>query len=164
MHHKLDVKPIPEKVLYINELDLATPITYQRIKDYEKALEGKTISNGGVLPDDNVRIYVPMNLNAEEIMQRLNFVYLTFGSPTERNESSYNQAVRQLVSQLEIYDQVWVARDLAHAVQKENGGIVHSERGIELARKMVEYLLEDEGSAECFPFEIIDELKEAFCL
>ena len=47
MHHKLDVKPIPEKVLYINELDLATPITYQRIKDYEKALEGKTISNGG---------------------------------------------------------------------------------------------------------------------
>lgn len=134
------------------------------MKEYEKALEGKSLSNSGMHLADNVRIYGPMNLNDEVIMQRLELLYLTFGSPTEGNESSYNQAVKQLVSQLEIYDQVWVARDLAHAVQKENGGIVHSERGIELARKMVEYLLEDEGSAECFPFEIIDELKEAFCL
>lgn len=164
MHHKLDVAPIPEKVLYINELDLVAPNIYRTIKEYEKALEGKTISNGGILPDDNVRIYVPMNLNAEEIMQRLEILYFAFGSPTERNEASYDEAVRQLVSQLEIYDQVWVARDLAHAVQKENGGIVHSRKGIELAQKMVDYLSEDEGSAELFPFEIIDELKEAFWL
>lgn len=53
-------------------------------------------------------------------------------------------------------------RDLLNAVQRKNGGILHSEKGIELVRKMVEYLSEDEGSAECFPFEIIDELKEAF--
>lgn len=94
MHYKLDVKPIPEKVLYINELDLSAPVTYRTIKDYEKALENKTISNGVILPDDNVRIYVPMNLNAEEIMQRLELLYLAWGSQTEGNESLYSEAAR----------------------------------------------------------------------
>ena len=87
------MQPIPEKVFYINELDLASPVTYQMMKDCEKALEGKTVSNGGMLPDDNMRI-VPMNLNAEVIMERLELLYLTFGSPTEENESSYHAAMR----------------------------------------------------------------------
>lgn len=164
MHHKLDVKPIPEQVLYINEIDLVSPDSYQTIKEYEKVLMGKTVSNGGILPDDNVRIYIPMDLNADAIMKRLYQIYGTFGSPSEDNESAYNTVVRQLVSQLEIYDQVWAVGDMEHAVQKENGGILHSEKGIGLARKIVEYLSEDEGSAECFPFEIIDELRESFWL
>ena len=41
-------------------------------------------------------------------------------------------------------------------IQKTEGGKLHSSQGIQLARKMVNYLSEDEGSAECFPFEIID--------
>lgn len=63
------------------------------MKEYEKALEGKSLSNSGMHLADNVRIYVPMNLNAEVIMQRLELLYLTFGSPTEGNESSYNAAM-----------------------------------------------------------------------
>lgn len=55
-----------------------------------------------------------------------------------------------------------LARDLAHAVQKTEGGRIHSSQGIQLARKMINYLLEDEGSAECVPFEIIDELREEY--
>lgn len=69
-----------------------------------------------------------------------------------------------MISQLEIYDQVWVARDAAHAVQKTEGGRLHSKQGIQLAQEIVRYLSEDEGAAECFPFEIIDELTEEYLL
>ncbi|MCI6997645.1 MAG: hypothetical protein MR936_12905 [Eubacterium sp.] len=47
MHHNLDVKPIPEKVLYINELSLADSTVanrYETKKQYEKAVSGETVS------------------------------------------------------------------------------------------------------------------------
>lgn len=68
MHHKLDIHPIPTDVLYVNELSLARKAPYETKQDMDKALTGRTKSNGGILPDDNVRIYVPMNLNADIIM------------------------------------------------------------------------------------------------
>ena len=51
MHHKLDIHPIPEEM--------------------QKAVTGKKKSEGGILPDDNVRIYVPMDLNADGIMRQI---------------------------------------------------------------------------------------------
>lgn len=108
------------------------------------------------MPEDNVRIYIPMDLNADAIMHQLNLLYLMLESPSEHNETWFFSGVQALISQLEIYDQVWVARDAAHTIQKTEGGKLHSSQGIQLARKMVNYLSEDEGSAECFPFEIID--------
>ena len=164
MHHKLDTHPIPEKVLYVNELNLVTSNQYEMLTDYEKALTGKRISEGGILPEDNVRIYVPMDLSAESIMRQLHILYAQLGSPTESNEYQYYSEMRKLVSRLEIYDQVWVVRDSGHAVQKTDGGSLHSQQGIELAKKMVNFLLEDEGCAECFPFEFIKELKIEFWL
>ena len=65
MHHKLDIHPIPEEVLYVNDLLLAGKVPYETKDDMEKAVTGKKKSEGGILPDDNVRIYVPMDLNAE---------------------------------------------------------------------------------------------------
>ena len=56
MKHKLDCKPIPEDVLYINELNLVDSLPYETKIDMEKALTGKCKEEGGVLPDDNVRI------------------------------------------------------------------------------------------------------------
>lgn len=41
------------------------------LKRMEKAVTGKKKSEGGILPDDNVRIYVPMDLNADGIMRQL---------------------------------------------------------------------------------------------
>ena len=140
MHHNLDIHPIPEEVLYINEMDFLEPNYYELKEQIKKAASGKTIAQGGILPDDNVRIYVPMDLNADKIMWRL----------------------YRIVAQLEIYDQVWVARDAAHTVQKSEGGVYHSQKGIELAKKIIEYLEENEGCAECFPYEIIDKLKDEF--
>ena len=137
MHHNLDIHPIPEEVLYINEMDFLEPNYYELKEQIKKAASGKTIAQGGILPDDNVRIYVPM-------------------------ETEFSTAVGIIVAQLEIYDQVWVARDAAHTVQKSEGGVYHSQKGIELAKKIIEYLEENEGCAECFPYEIIDKLKDEF--
>jgi len=64
--------------------------------------------------------------------------------------------------QLEIYDQVWTVRNLEDPVQKEDGGVRHSNQGIELAKQIVKYLKEIQGTAECFPYDEIQELREAF--
>ena len=88
MHHKLDIHPIPEEVLYVNDLLLAGKVPYETKDDMEKAVTGKKKSEGGILPDDNVRIYVPMDLNAEGIMWRLYALYGSLGYPTEANKSS----------------------------------------------------------------------------
>ena len=37
--------------------------------------------------------------------------------------------------------------------------VFHSERGRRLAKKIVDFLLEDEGCAECFPRNLIEEFK-----
>mgnify|MGYP000137651487 FL=1 len=74
--------------------------------------------------------------------------------------------VQQLMDQLEVYDQVWVARDLLHALQKASGEKYHSQKGINLAMKIVGCLeAEAENSAaESYPFEIIEMIKEEFWL
>lgn len=38
--------------------------------------------------------------------------------------------------------------------------VFHSERGRRLAKKIVDFLLEDEGCAECFPCNLIEELND----
>ena len=40
------------------------------VKRTKKAASGKTIAQGGILPDDNVRIYVLMDLNADIQVRR----------------------------------------------------------------------------------------------
>lgn len=118
MHPKLGIHPIPEKALYINELSMATEQVYETTKEVEQAVTGKTVSNGGILPDDNIRIYVPMDLNMNEIMFRVYRLYSVLGYPTERNESEFCTRMGQIVSQLEIYDQAWTVWDMEHAIQK----------------------------------------------
>lgn len=164
MHHKLDIHPIPTDVLYVNELSLVGKVPYETRDTIDKALTGRTKSNGGILPDDNVRIYVPMDLNADIIMWQLYSLHSTLGYPTEKNESAYCSGVGKVISQLEIYDQVWAARKLEDTVQKEGGGVWHSHQGIELAKQIAKYLEAIEGTAECFPYDKIQELRESFWL
>lgn len=164
MRHKLDYKPIPEDVLYINELDLADSVPYETNIEMEKALTGKRKKEGGVLPDDNVRIYVPIDINPEAIMWRLNFLFVTMDYPTEDNESAYSFAVRRIISQLEIYDHVCVTRNFENSVQKELVGVRHSREGIELAKRIADYLEENDGTAELFPWDEIEKLRKEFWL
>ena len=161
MHHNLDIYPIPEKVLYINELEIADTACYYDTKEqHQKALTGRIRTNGGILPNDNVRVYVPLDLNAAQILNRIQQIYRIMESPDDTNELEFSYQVGKIISQLEIYDQVWVARDLGNAVRI--GEHLHSKNGIELAGKIVSILLEDEGCAECFPSDVVDELKKEF--
>ena len=161
MHHDLDIHPISEKVLYINELGIAdTAFCYNTEEQHQKALTGRTCTNGGILPDDNVRVYVPLDLNATQILNRLQQIYQIMERPDDTNELEFSYQVSKIISQLEIYDQVWVARDLGNAVRIEEH--LHSKKGIELADKIIGVLLEDEGCAERFPYNVVDELKKEF--
>ena len=164
MRHKLDYKPIPEDVLYINELDLADSVPYETNIEMEKALTGKRKKEGGVLPNDNVRIYVPIDINADAIMRRLHLLFVTMDYHTEDNESAYSFAVRRIISQLESYDQVCVTRNFENSVQKGRGGVRHSREGIELARRIADYLEENDGTAELFPWDEIEKLRKEFWL
>ena len=88
MRHKLDYRPIPDDVLYINELDLADRVPYITTRDMERAVTGKCEKEGGILTDDNVRIYVPIDITADLIMWRLNALFVFTGYPTEEDESA----------------------------------------------------------------------------
>ena len=95
-HHMLDIAPIPEKVLYINEPWLI-----------DSSFDGmEKVSEEPDPNPDNVRVYLPLDLNAEAILRRLRYVIYRYGEANEANESNYRADVNRLVSQIEIYDQV----------------------------------------------------------
>ena len=69
---------------------------------------------------------------------------------------NFSSDVEQLISQIEIYDQFWSVQHMP----KEG---VHSAEAVSLVRKFVDRLSEiPDGCAECFPFELIDELREEY--
>ena len=139
-----------------------TAFYYDTVEQHQKALTGRTRTNGGILPDDNVRVYVPLDLNAAQILNRLQQIYQIMESPDDTNELEFSYQVGKIISQLEIYDQVCVARGLGNAVRiKEH---LHSKNGIELAGKIVSILLKDEVSAERFPYDVVDKLKMEFVI
>ncbi len=95
MHHQLDIQPVPEKVIYINELNFLSPDLYGTDDEYKRALTGKKQSEGGILPEDNVRIYVPMDLNEDYIHRQYRCfpdrIYRLTRKLLQKLESSRNQ-------------------------------------------------------------------------
>ena len=168
MHHKIDVHPIPDSPIYINDLSIATTYNpYELKRQAELAVTGKTVSKGGILPDDNVRVYVPLDINAEYIIGELYSVFGRLGAVSEDNEYEYSSEVRRIITKLEIYDQIHTVRDMKNAVNMAGNsevGKYHSRKAIAAAKKMVEILEGNEGTAECFPYEIVEELKAEFGL
>ena len=82
----------------------------------KRHLPEKSKEMEGLFPDDNVCIYVPLDLNADQILSRLQQIYRVMGSPNDMNEMEFSCEVGKIISQLEIYDQVWVARDLKNEI------------------------------------------------
>ncbi len=90
------------------------------------------------------------------IVRRIDRIISRFGEANEENESEYYAEVNQILNQVEIYDQVWYVR-----YTPENGK--HSEEAVILVKEILEKLENiPDGCAECFPFEIIEELKEEY--
>ena len=146
-HHKLDPYPEPKEKtpLYVNEPWLV-----------DVSLDEDNIIAVKPKPEDNVRIYVPLDLNGEAILRRLHYVIYRYGESTEANEFLFSNDVRLIIAQLEIYDQVWKVRHMP----KEGS---HSVEAKELAEKIVRMLEEiPDGCSEIFPFDVIEELREEF--
>lgn len=107
---------------------------------------------------DNVRIYIPMDLNKEAILRRLDYIIAQYEEVSEANEYHFSTDVYQLVSQIEIYDQLWYVRNMPAHGQ-------HSKEAIELVKEFVSRLEEiPDACAERFPFELIDVLTSEYLL
>lgn len=162
MRYRLDNYPVPEDVYYINDVSLIERVPYETVNEIMMAANGKIISEGGVLPNDNVRIYVPLDLNENGIMYHIYGLFDDLGDPTEENEMAYSVGVGKVINWLEIYDHIWIIKDVENIIQK--GEVRHSRKGVELAKKIVKYLQEHEGITECFPYEEIERVNRMFGL
>ena len=149
-HHTLDAFPNPKDKppLYGNE-----PWLIDRSMEW--------IMETGYMPeplpdDDNIRIYIPMDLNKNAILRRLDYIIHHYKEANEKNEMDFSCDVVNLINQIEIYDQIWFVRHMP-----EEGK--HSAEAIELVKEFIEYL-EDipDGCAEVFPFSTIEKLRREF--
>lgn len=148
-HHTLDVYPIPKEKqpMFINEPWLIDDtITAKRRKRYSDPEP----------ESDNIRVYLPLDLNQNAILRRLRALIARYGEANAKNESDFRCDVNRLVSQIEIYDQIWFVRHVP-----EEGE--HSEEAKQLVRAFIALLEEiPDGCAETFPFELIDQLRETY--
>lgn len=142
-HHDLDIYPMPKDKapLYVNEPWIVDG----------SLLEGCT---GEVnIPDDNIRVYVPLDISKDVILLRLKIIISKYGEANESNEFDFSREVRQLVYQIELYDQVWKARNSVDGVDMI----------VELVEEFVAILEQiSDGCAENFPFDLIEELKNDY--
>ena len=87
-------------------------------------------------------------------MRRLRFLVCRYEEANERNEFNFSMDVGRLVSQIEIYEQVWFAReDRTRAIGDHSESEKHSSTELEEI---------PDGCAELFPFELIDELRSEY--
>ena len=151
--HIIDTKPVPDgtELLVVNEPWLAD-FSSAWMPSWKGGPEGVA---------DNVRIYVPLDLNARAILRRLKHVISIYGEANEENEMSFSLDAERLVDQIEIYDQVWLKR---HPGQEPGtDGKRHSEEAKGLVRRFIAELEAiPDGCAECFPFDMIEELKQEY--
>lgn len=88
-HHDLDIHPIPKEKapLFINEPWLidGTLLELGIRRELLKAPENQP---------DNIRIYLPLDINREAILRRLEEIICRYGAATEANESSFCHDVR----------------------------------------------------------------------
>ena len=145
--HSLDPYPIPKDKtpMFINEQHMA------EIYDFEFKKDGSVPDDG-----DNIRVYVPLDLNRRLILGRLSRVINHYKEANEKNEIAFQADVLKIVSQIEIYDQIWYIRHMPDEGE-------HSSEATELVREFVKMLEEiPDGCAELFPFELIDELRDEY--
>ena len=95
-HHDLDIDPIPKesKPLFINE-----PWLIDRSLQWIR----ETGYDPTPLPDDdNIRVYLPMDICKSAILRRLADVISLYGQAAEANEMDFSYDVNSLISQIDI--------------------------------------------------------------
>ena len=151
IHHILDVYPEPKEkaVRFINKSWLIDH-TIDIVPDKRTPLEDEP---------DNIRIYVPLDLNRRAILRRLDDIIVRFnGEATEDNEMSFWLDVERLFMQVEVYDQYWYVRH----IPKDRK---HSAEATKLVKEFIAHLEDiQEIDSEMFPGSMILKLKEEFQL
>lgn len=148
-HHNLDVFPIPKekKPMFINE-----PWMIDRSMEWIM----ETFTPEPLPDEDNIRVYIPMDINRKAIIRRLDWIIRHYGEANEKNEMDFSCDVVNLISQIEIYDQIWFIR---HPPKEGK----HSLEAIELVKEFIEHLENiPDGCAERFPFSTIKKLRAEF--
>lgn len=146
-HHRLDPYPIPKEKMpmFINEPWLI-----------DRSLLEEHLHREPQDKEDNIRIYIPMDLNKEAIMRRLENVVKRYGEASEYNEFEFSRDVDAIIAQIEIYDQIWFVRHMPPDGK-------HSLEAVSLVKEFVACLEEiPDACAERFPFETIEELKREY--
>lgn len=150
--------------LIVNDFDYLNERDDMFEEDWKAAEEGffKGLkrSEGGILPEDNVRIYLPIDINAENIIRKLNRLYDQLGDVSEDNEWNYFIEVRKLIKFLTLYDSLLLEKKETEIIQIDD--TVHAKLARETAREMVKIMMENEGDAELFPYEECEELADLF--
>lgn len=175
-HHDLDVKPIPEQVLYINEPHITGDFCGSSISDlhnaeqlFKKNHDGDTASWYPAQSLDHIRVYVPLDLSKECILAYFRSILDCFGCADEKNEMALSCAIGQVIARLEIYDQVWLTREMSKPWKDDRACLDnhnekasrHSWHASEIARVLVDELVQLAAvgcTAECFPYETVDML------
>jgi len=105
---------------------------------------------------DNIRVYIPLDINRASILRRLDYVISRYGEANEDNETSFQMDVELIISQIEIYDQIWFVRNMPKSGK-------HSLEAKTLINEVISRLKEiPDGCAEIFPYELIDALEKEF--
>ena len=142
--HDLDVFPVPseKKALYINEPALIDPSIVE-----EDAWKDRRLPDNQL---DNIRVYIPLDLNKEAILRRLDHIIDHYQEANERNESDFSFDVERLIAQVEIYDQVWFVRHMPSSGD-------HSEEAKELVKEFIGKLEQiPDSCTELFLFDVIE--------
>lgn len=149
-HHDLDIYPIPREKspMFINEPWLIDG-TLLESEGKREALRQPEAQ------EDNIRVYIPLDLNREAILRRLDAAIVRYGIANESNESSFSLDVERVISQLEIYDQIWHVRRMAEGKYSVNT--------VRLVQEIIQRLEAiPDGGAECFPFEMAERLRAEY--
>lgn len=153
-HHVLNIYPVPREKspMFINEPWIIDKSIYFETKNAQE------MARNPEAEEDNIRVYLPMDLNKRAILRRLSHLIVQYGEANEENELDFAYDVDRLISRIEIYDQIWYARLIPNDSNQK-----HSDKAIELVKEFLT-LLEGipDGCAERFPFETIDELRDEY--
>lgn len=148
IHHELDIDPLinTKNAIFVNEPWIADKsMLYMESENKEPDSE-----------EDNIRVFVPIDLNHKAIMRRLHCIIDFYEEANERNEINFSSDVEALKAQIEIYDQIFRARNIPD-------GSKHSIQAQELVEDFVKALESiPDGCAELFPFDMIEYLREEY--
>ena len=104
--------------------------------------------------EDNVRIWIPLDLNRAAIVRRLRYILDRYGEITWRNEAAAFRDTARLGWHIEKYDQYWMEREKEPERK-------HSKAAVELVKELIGILEEADCCCD-FPEDIIQDWKTEY--